>query len=100
MRRLRSWIRRLERKDDSVIIIPQQHGPERRFTKAGLEAAYLDAYQRAIGATESGYEEHPVLQAMRNSSDPRWRDVWADLLDAANLKPAEDLSVRQGESPY
>jgi hypothetical protein len=46
-----------------------------RFPVTELEAAYLSAYEGALGEDA---EEHPMLEAIRNSSDPKWRSMWDD----------------------
>ena len=85
----RSWVRRVEHaSSEEMISIPQADGTVKRFPQSQLKAAYLSAISHALGRDEP---EHPVLTAMRNSPDPRWRELWADLLDNDADEP-DDLA--------
>ncbi len=89
---LRDRWRRIERAGRGVMVeIPQRDGTVRRFEPDELPKAYISAYDLALGRE---VEEHPMLDAMRNSSDPKWREMWGDLLtpEPGNLGPVEDLS--------
>jgi hypothetical protein len=88
----RSWVRRLERAArGDMIEIPQKGGEVARFPESAAAEAYLSAYALALG---QNVEAHPMLDAMRNSSDPQWASMWADLLtdDADTGGEVEDLS--------
>lgn len=63
-RNLRAWLRRLERKDDTVILIPLNEGSTVRFSQADYRDAYLNAYERAVGGADV---------RRRRGSRGRWR---------------------------
>jgi hypothetical protein len=88
---LRDHIRRLERSaKGEMIAIPQQDGGIKRFPKREMAHAYLSTLERSLGRDVA---EHPMLAAIRNGSDPKWRNAWADLLDRdPDARSVEDLS--------
>lgn len=46
-----------------------------------------------LGGGESAPPLHPLLEAARNSSDPRWRDSYFSDIDCPDAPtPIEDLS--------
>ena len=93
MDRLRHWIGRLERGvKGEVFVVALQDGHLAKFSRRDLVAAYLELYSRTIGDPDTPVEEHPMIQAIYNSSNPRWRDAFSDLLDHPDPTPAEDLS--------
>ncbi len=69
---MRNRLKRLERAvEEDVITIPQQDGTVRRFPQsAGLEA-FTNLMDR-LGAGEEAPPEHPMIEACRNSSEPKW----------------------------
>ncbi len=54
-----------------MITIAQQDGTVAKFPPSDLKAAYLNLVAR-MGAGASAPPEHPLLEAARNSSDPKW----------------------------
>jgi len=72
-----------------MVEIPQRDDSVARFEPHELARAYLSAYHLAL---DEDVEEHPMLEAMRNSSDPQWRTMWDDLLTTERTGPIEDLS--------
>jgi hypothetical protein len=88
--RLRGWLGRVERAaEGDLIAIPQRGGTVRRFSSEELAEAYTSAYRLALG---QGGEPHPMLEAMRNSTDARWRSMWDDLHTTDRTRPTTDLS--------
>ncbi len=86
-------MRRLEQAiSGEMIAIPQRDGSVKRFTEQDLEDALLNMVERA-GAGEDAPPEHPVLEAVRNSDDPQWRNSFFAVGDPeAHTEPIEDLS--------
>lgn len=69
---LRDRLRRLRRRAEGpVVSIPQQDGTVKRFPEREFVDAFLNAYDRSLGRTD---EEHPLCRAVKNSSDPAWRN--------------------------
>jgi hypothetical protein len=93
MGRLRGWLRRLERQSEGeVITIPQQDGTVARFPESAAREAFMNAMDR-LGAGPDAPPRHPLLEAARNSSDPRWRDsCFGDIDYPGATMPLEDLS--------
>ena len=84
-----------------MFTVPLEGGRVAEFSQRALVDAYLEMYSRAIGDPDTPEEEHPLIAAIRTSSDAKWRNCFADLLDPENLHAsAEDLSVNPNESPY
>ncbi len=77
-----------------MIIIPQQYGPPARFpASAGMEA-YANLMDR-LGTGEDAPPEHPLIAAVRNSSDTEWsQSLYAVGDPEAWTQPVEDLSER------
>ena len=93
MDRLRHWIGRLERGvKGEVFVVALQDGHVAKFSRRDMVAAYLELCSRTIGDPDTPVEEHTRIQAIYNSSNPRWRDAFSDLLDHPDPTPAEDLS--------
>lgn len=68
----KSWLRRLERGyRGEMVSIPQPDGPDARFPERDLADAYLSAHYRVLGRD---VPDHPLYQACRRSSDPKWRE--------------------------
>lgn len=68
---LRNHIKRLERASKGEFISnPQQDGSVARFPRSAYREAFLNAIER-IGAGADAPPRHPLLEAARNSSDPR-----------------------------
>jgi hypothetical protein len=90
---LRRQVRRLERlAEGEVITIPQRDGTVARFPKSAFGEAFVNAVDR-LGAGPDAPPRHPLLEAVRNSSDPRWRDsCFSDIDYPGATMPLEDLS--------
>jgi len=54
-----------------MITIPQRDGTVRCFPPGAGEEALLNFVKR-IGAGENAPPEHPLMEAARNSSEPKW----------------------------
>jgi len=90
---LRGWLRRLEREaEEEMVVIPQRYGPPARFPTSALKDAYLNLIER-MGAGEDAPPEHPLLVAVRNSSDPEWTATFYFAADPDEVtRPVPDLS--------
>ncbi len=86
---LRRSLRRLERLlEGEYVTIPQRDGSVKRFPESALADAFLAAHYRASG---HDVPDHPLSQACRRSSDPKWREtVYAEGETVAEEVP--DLS--------
>jgi len=92
---LRDQLRRLRRAAEGKMIdIPQRDGTVRRFTEQDMKDAFVNLVDRG-GAGEDAPPEHPLLEAVRNSSDPEWLNSFYFAGDPeAHTQPVEDLSER------
>jgi hypothetical protein len=90
---LKGRIRRLEEElTGEMITIPQRDGTLRRFPPDAGEDALLNFIDR-IGAGEDAPPEHPLMEAARNSSDPKWAGSVFVASDPDEwVKPIPDLS--------
>jgi hypothetical protein len=90
---VRDRVQRLERLlEGEFISIPQKDGSIKRFPPCAFEEAFLCAMAR-IGAGEDAPPRHPLLEAARNSSEPRWRESYFSDIDYEGAtEPVEDLS--------
>jgi hypothetical protein len=90
---IRDRLRRLERlAEGDIIEIPQRDGPPAKFPQSAYKEAFLNAVDR-IGAGSDAPPRHPLLEAARNSSDPRWRESYFSDIDYKDADtPVEDLS--------
>jgi hypothetical protein len=90
---MRGRIKRLERASTSnYISIPQQDGSVAKFPQSAYKEAFGNAMAR-LGAGEGAPPRHPLLEAARNSSDPRWREsFFSDIDYEGSTAPIEDLS--------
>ena len=76
--------------EGNVVSIPQPGGPPARFPESALKDAYLNVCAR-MGAGSDAPPEHPLIEAARNSDDPRWSgSLFAT--DGDLTAPIEDLS--------
>jgi hypothetical protein len=89
----RKTLKRLESLARGELIeIPQHGGGTKRFTQQDMEDAFVNMVERA-GAGEDAPPEHPVLAAVRNSSDPDWLNGFYHVEDPeAHTEPVRDLS--------
>ena len=90
---IRGWLKRLEREARGEYIeIPQREGPPKVFTEQDMEDAFVNLFNGA-GAGEDAPPEHPVLEAVRDSSDPQWRNSFYYVEDPEkHTEPVEHLS--------
>jgi hypothetical protein len=91
---MRNRVKRLERAvEEEVISIPQKDGTVRRFPQSAGPEAFVNLMAR-LGAGEGAPPEHPLVEAVRNSSDPEWlSSFYGSCTDPeAWTEPVEDLS--------
>ena len=89
---LRGWLKRLERAGaEEEIVIPQRDGTVARFPRSAGMEAYANLMDR-MGAGEDAPEEHPLIAAARNSSEPKWSQSFYAVNDEGLTDPIEDLS--------
>ena len=90
---LRGKLKRLERlAEGEVVVIPQVDGSVRRFPEYELREAYSNSMER-LGSGNDAPPEHPLIEAARNSSDPKWTGSFFAVNDPDDwTKPIEDLS--------
>jgi hypothetical protein len=91
---LRDKVKRLERASrEEFFEIPQKDGTVARFPKSEGIVAYINWFDR-MGAGEDAPPEHPLITAIRNTSDPYWRNTfWLACEDPDEwVKPIPDLS--------
>jgi hypothetical protein len=90
---LRGRLKRLERAARGEMIeIPQKDGTVARFPQSEVREAYANLMER-LGAGEDAPPEHPMLAAIRNSSDPEWQNSAFLCEDPdAHTRPIPDLS--------
>lgn len=68
---LRDKLRKLERAaQEEMIAIPQTDGTVKRFPQSAGMDAFMNLMDRS-GAGEDAPPEHPMIEAARNSSDPK-----------------------------
>jgi hypothetical protein len=90
---IRGRLRKLEREARGEFIeIPQRDGTVARFpAEEGMEA-YMNLMER-LGAGEDAPPEHPLIEAARNSSEPKWAQSFYAVNDPEGLtRPVVDLS--------
>jgi hypothetical protein len=97
---LRGRVKRLQRLlTGEYVTIPQKDGSVKRFPESALADAFSNSMER-LGAGEDAPPEHPLLEAARNSIDPKWSEsvyasntvVCRDGTIKAWTDPVEDLS--------
>ena len=75
-----------------MVLIPQKDGTVKRFPPSALLDAYSNFYDR-LGAGDAAPPEHPLVEAARNSSDPKWLGSFFSVNDPDDwIAPIEDLS--------
>jgi len=93
--RIRSRLRRLELEaEGEMLVIPQKDGTVRMFPASEGMEALMNLFDR-MGAGEDAPPEHPLIEAVRNSSDPKWnKSFWAAATGDPDewIKPIPDLS--------
>jgi hypothetical protein len=90
---LKGRIRKLEEElTGEMITIPQRDGTLRRFPPGAGKDALLNFIDR-IGLGEDAPPEHPLMEAARNSSEPKWAGSFFAVEDPDEwVKPIPDLS--------
>jgi hypothetical protein len=90
---LRGRLKRLERvAQEEMIEIPQRDGSVARFPAGAGWDAFMNLMDR-LGAGEDAPPEHPLIEAVRNTTDPEWsRSVLAVNDPEEWVEPVEDLS--------
>ena len=90
---LRDKLKRLEREaEEEMLVIPQKDGTVKRFPASEGMVAYMNLMER-LGAGEDAPPEHPMIAAVRNSSNPEWTKTFWDAGDPDEwVKPIPDLS--------
>jgi hypothetical protein len=89
---LRGWVKRLEHAArEEMIEIPQRDGTVARFPRSAGMDAYMNLFDR-LGSGEDAPPEHPLIEAVRNSSDPKWSESFFAVNDEGWTDPIEDLS--------
>ncbi len=90
---LRDKLKRLEREAQGEYIeIPQIDGTTARFPESASRDAFKNLMDR-LGAGEDAPPEHPMIEAVRFSSDPEWTGSFFACDDPdAFTAPVEDLS--------
>jgi hypothetical protein len=89
---LRNKLRKLEREArEEMIEIPQQDGTVKRFPLSAAAEAFMNSVDR-MGAGEDAPPEHPLTEAARNSSDPKWSQSFYAGGGEGWTDPIEDLS--------
>ncbi len=90
---IRERLRRLEeRAEGEVIVIPQRAGTTARFPKEALRDSFANLMDR-LGAGEDAPPEHPMIEAVRNSSEAKCAGTIWDAGDPDRwTAPVPDLS--------
>ena len=90
---LRSRLEKLEREaEGEMLIVLQRDGTVKRFPSDAGTDAYTNVMER-LGAGEDAPPEHPLIEAARNSSDPKWLHSFFAVEDPDEwIKPVPDLS--------
>jgi hypothetical protein len=90
---LRGRLKRAERAARGEMIEVLQHdGTVKRFPLSEVREAYLNWFDR-LGAGDDAPPEHPMLVAVRNTSDPEWQKSIYYVGDPdAHTRPIPDLS--------
>jgi hypothetical protein len=90
---IRDRLRRLEAEaEGDMIVIPQRDGTVARFPQSEGMEAFMNLTDR-LGAGDDAPPEHPMIAAVRNSSEPKWQDsFWAANDPDEWVKPVPDLS--------
>jgi hypothetical protein len=89
---LRGRVKRLEHAArEEMIEIPQRDGTVKHFPRSAGMDAYMNLFDR-LGAGVDAPPEHPLIEAVRNSSDPKWSESFFAVNDEGWTDPVEDLS--------
>ena len=90
---IRDRLRKLEGEaEGEVLVIPQRDGTVKRFPPGAGIDAYMN-FMKRLGAGEDASPEHPLIEAARNSSDPKWLHSFFAVEDPYEwVNPVPDLS--------
>ena len=89
----RDRLRRLQREArGDEVIIPQVDGTVKRFPQRELRAAFLEDVDRTAGRVGPEVPVHPILTALRSSSDPAPLGLFMGGGDPHHPDPTPDLS--------
>ncbi len=90
---LRNRLRRLEREAErEMLTVRQKDGTVRRFPAGAAEAAFVNL-MAGMGAGDEAPPEHPLIDAVRNSSEPDWLGSFFALEEPERwVELVEDLS--------
>ena len=90
---IRERLRRLEEQaEKEMIIIPQHDGTMARFPQSAGMEAFTNWFDR-LGAGDDALPEHPMLVAVRNTSDPEWQKTFFYVNDPdTHTREVPDLS--------
>ena len=90
---LRDRLKRLEREaEGEMLTVRQTDGTVRRFPAGATEVAFVNLMAR-MGAGDDAPPEHPLIDAVRNSSEPDWLGSFFALEDPERwVELVEDLS--------
>jgi hypothetical protein len=94
---IRRRVKRLENRMNPSVWVLQQDGSYAHFRESDLQDAYVNLMDRMrYAGTDDMPPEHPMMTAVRNSPDPKYRvpgTMWADLM------MEEEDDSRQTETP-
>jgi hypothetical protein len=90
---IRGRLRKVESAaEEKMIVIPQRDGTVRRFLAEEGMKAYMNLFDR-LGAGEDAPPEHPLIEAVRNSTDSEWTWAFYTVNDPDEwIKAVPDLS--------
>ena len=90
---LRDRLKKLEQEaEGEIFVIPQRDGTVKKFPPGAGMDAYMNMMDR-FGAGEDAPAEHPLIEAARNSSDPKWLHSFFAVEDPEEwIKPVPDLT--------
>ncbi len=89
---IRERLRHLEAAAEAeMLVIPQRDGTVARFPQSEGIEAYINWFDR-LGAGEDSPPEHPLIAAVRNSSDPYWLNSFFMCDPDEHTRPIPDLS--------
>ena len=94
---IRDRLRRLEEEaKGQMLVIPQRDGTVKRFPPGAGTDAFMNLMER-LGAGEDAPPEHPLIEAARTSSEPKWLHSLFAVEDPDEwVKPVPDLSEQGG----
>jgi hypothetical protein len=90
---LKDRLRRVEKEaEGEMIVLPQEDGAVKRFSQQDSVDAFINLCDR-LGAGDDTPPEHPMIEAIRNSTEPKWTGSFYAVNNPEEwVKPVEDLS--------